>query len=110
MKRRLFLLNFLIGAVCVASTVPSRNSDRPILKISVKSDGRIFADDQECSKADLVRRLDDVKERGGIVWFHHARRGEADPAAKAIFQLVVERRLTFGMYEDERFKRRTGTW
>jgi hypothetical protein len=110
MKRRLFLLNFLVGPVGVASTAPNKVGNRVILKISVKSDGRIFADDHECSKAELVRRLDGMKENGGIVWFHHARRGEADPAAKAIFQLVVERRLTFGMYEDERFTRRTGTW
>lgn len=98
MKTRLLISAFTV--LCLVScsrhkdSMPGAKDAKPVLKISVFQSGKIFLDGKESSMAQVEETLDQLKKKGGEVWyFREAGQQAAPPVAMQVVRMVVAKRL-----------------
>ena len=78
--------------------VPSRSGGPVVLKVSVLQSGKIMVEGSEISLADLDKRLAELKNQNGVLWYYRENgQGEPPPAAMEVIHLVVQHRLPISM-------------
>ena len=89
-----------LTALCLVScsrhkdSSPAPKDTKPILKISVLQSGKIFLDGKESSMAQVEENLDQLKKKGGEVWyFREAGQQSAPPVAMQVVRMVVAKRI-----------------
>jgi len=90
----------VITALCLVSctrhkdSMPAPKDTKPILKISVFQSGKILLDGKESSVALVEESLDQLKKKGGEVWyFREAGQQAAPPVAMQVVRMVVAKRI-----------------
>ena len=107
MKRIVLMVIFALFGAVGCSKKEAVLDEKVHLKIVVKADGTIFADGAQSDLADLSRRLDVLKEKKGVVWYHRANPGgEPHPQAMATIKLVADKQLPIAMFLKEDFSER----
>ena len=117
MKRLISVLIILFGvsAFAAESPRPPMGSPEAILKIQVFKTGKVKADGAEIILADLAKKLDNLKEKRGVVrYYREAASEEPPPQATEIVKMIIERKLPISMsskpdfsdYIDEKGKSR----
>lgn len=101
--RRLFI-------ACVATAAwPAGAQLRPVLRISVLSNGVLIADGSLTSLSDLDRTLARLKEAQGIVWYYRETGpGDPPPAALEAIKLVAKHGLPISFSSREDFADEVG--
>lgn len=94
------LLIPVITVLCIAScsghreSVPALKDTKPVMKISVFQSGKILLDGKESSMAQLEESLNQLKRKGGAVWyFREAGQQPAPPVAMQVVKMVVVKGL-----------------
>jgi len=102
MKTRLLI--FVVIVLCLVScsrhkdSSPGPKDTKPILKISVFQSGKVLLDGEDSSMAQLEESLDQLKKKGGEVWyFREAGQQPAPPIAMQVVRMVVAKRLPITM-------------
>jgi len=117
MKKLIPFLILLIGITALAAENPKPPSSSPevILKIQVFKTGKVMVDGAEISLAEVAKKLDDLKEKKGVVWYYReAASEEPSPQATEIIKMIIDRKLPVSMsskpdlsdYIDEKGKSR----
>lgn len=69
-----------------------------ILKISVSQSGRVFVNNDESSLQDVEKRLLEIKDRNGVVWYYRENpQEEPTDIAKEIIELVVKYKVPISL-------------
>jgi biopolymer transport protein ExbD len=87
-----------IGAVLLpfSKSADKRSPQRPVLKISVLSSGRVLLDGNKATVAKVRKALAKVSSERGTVWYYREK-GEPPSQAIEIVKLVVENRLPISL-------------
>ncbi len=65
-----------------------------VIKVKVTENGEITADGQPVTLEKLAARFADLKQAGGVVWYHRENpAGEPHANAMKVMELVVENKL-----------------
>jgi hypothetical protein len=117
MKKMIPFLLLLVGlsALAAENPKPSLSSPELVLKIQVFKSGKVRADGAEISLVDLAKKLDNLKEKRGVVWYYReAASEEPPPQGTEVVKMIIERKLPVSMsskpdfsdYVDEKGKSR----
>ena len=109
MRAKILVSIFFVALVALIGCAKKEAvaDDKPHLKVIVRADGTILADGTRSDLGDLARRLDALKEKKGVVWYHRANpQGEPPPHSMDVMKLVVDKRLPIALFVKEDFSER----
>jgi len=87
-----------IGVLSKATGGESGTEVSPVIKISVLESGAVLADGAAIELSDLDRRLAEIEQAHGVVWyFRENPAAEPPPVAQQVISLIVSHRLPVSM-------------
>ena len=98
------LLVISVGCGSGEDAVEPESGDTEVAKVRAYGVGRITVDGSSVSVDDLPALFQDLKRRGGVVWYYReAGSAEPHPNAMAVIEAVVEAGLPVSMSSEEDF-------
>ncbi len=75
-----------------------------ILKISVSQSGKVFVNNSESSLQDIEKRLLEIKDRNGVVWYYRENpQEEPTGIAMEIIELIVKYKVPISLSSEPDF-------